>query len=97
MDVIENSEILADGTIGAAAFACVQPITNMGGAVQTGSSKANQIKDVNNRLGGGGGEENRKQLSGFSSRKTPQSKFMKLVFRTDQRKCAQLKQIILSI
>lgn len=53
VDVIENSEILADGMIGAAAFfllsrevemrGYVQPITNMGGAVQTGNGKTNQI------------------------------------------------------
>lgn len=66
MDVIENSEILADGMIAAAAFLLsreverrgyVQPITNMGGAVHTGSSKTNQIKNVNNRLGGGREED----------------------------------------
>lgn len=53
MDVIENSEILADRMVAAATFLLlreverkggnVQDITNMGGTVRTGNSKTNQI------------------------------------------------------
>lgn len=40
----------------------VQSITNVGGAVRTGTSKADQILNVNNRLG-----EEKKRLNVFSS------------------------------